>query len=362
MIGSMGILRTLLALSVVLIHTYGQVFVSGQDAVQLFYVISGFLISYVLLEAKSYPDLKLFFLNRYLRLYPIYILVAALVLCTYWIVGGVWYVDISFLRQLPTSADLVLLLSNLFIFGQDWVMFMAADQGHLSFTEDFSKSALPLAKGLLVPQAWTLGLELTFYLVAPFVLTRKNLIVFLLVGSVLLRLYLINIGIGYQDPWVYRFFPTELALFLGGALAHQILLPYYRKVLKEKLQQYSKIITYTLIVFTLIYAQISLDTTFKKILLYSGFIFLLPFIFLFQDQNKVDKWIGELSYPIYINHMLVMFWVAYAAEQLALPVNNIYYPIVVIVFSVLFAIILNMIVQSWVEKIRTTIKAKHTFR
>jgi peptidoglycan/LPS O-acetylase OafA/YrhL len=89
----MGILRTLLALSVVLIHTYGQVFVTGQDAVQLFYVISGFLISYVLIEAKSYPELKFFYLNRYLRLYPIYFLVAGLVLCTYWIIGGIWFIE-----------------------------------------------------------------------------------------------------------------------------------------------------------------------------------------------------------------------------------------------------------------------------
>lgn len=358
----MGILRTLLALSVVLIHTYGQVFVSGQDAVQLFYVISGFLISYVLIEAKSYPKLKFFYLNRYLRLYPIYMLVAVLVLCTYWVVGGIWFIDVSFLKKLPISADLVLFISNTFIFGQDWVMFMAADQGHLSFTADFSKNVLPLSKGLLVPQAWTLGVELTFYLIAPFVLTRKKLLFLLLLVSVLLRLYLIKIGIGYQDPWTYRFFPTELALFLSGALAHQILLPFYKRVLKENIQQYSKIMTYLLIIFTLVYAQINLDATLKKYALFSAYIVLLPFIFLFQDQNKIDKWIGELSYPIYINHMLVMFWVAYAAEKLKLPVNNIYYALAVIVGSVFFAIVLNKIVQSWFEKIRTKIRAKHSFR
>jgi peptidoglycan/LPS O-acetylase OafA/YrhL len=270
--------------------------------------------------------------------------------------------EFGLLKKLPASADLVLLISNAFIFGQDWVMFMAADQGRLSLTSDFSKNVLPLSKGLLIPQAWTLGVELTFYLIAPFVLTKKKLLILLLCASVLLRLYLIKIGIGHQDPWVYRFFPTELALFLSGALAHQILLPFYKRVLKENIHQYSKAMTYLLIFFTLLYAQITLDASIKKYVLFSAYIFLLPFIFLFQDQNKVDKWIGELSYPIYINHMLVMFWVAYAAENLKLPVNNIYYALAVMGGSILLAIFLNKVVQSWFEKIRTKIKAKNSLR
>ena len=75
----MGILRVLLAISVVFIHTHGQVFVGGQEAVQLFYVISGYLISFVLLEVKSYKKIQFFYLNRYLRLYPTYLLVTVLV-------------------------------------------------------------------------------------------------------------------------------------------------------------------------------------------------------------------------------------------------------------------------------------------
>ncbi len=355
----MGILRTFLALSVVWIHTYGQVFVSGQDAVQLFYVISGFLISYVLLEAKSYAKLRYFYLNRYLRLYPIYALVAVLVLCTYWVAGGIWFINLDFLKKLPTSADLILLVSNAIVFGQDWIMFMAADHGHVVFTADFSKNTLPLSKGLLVPQAWTLGVELSFYLIAPFVLTRRNLIYLLLLASVLLRIYLIQMGIGRQDPWIYRFFPTELALFLSGALAHQILLPFYKRILLSRMDSLSTILTYSLIAATLMYSLIHIDLALKKFLLFGAYILLLPFIFIFQDNNKLDKWIGELSYPIYINHMLVMFWVAYAAEKIKLPVNNIYYALTVLIVSVLFAIVLNKLVQSWFETIRMKFRTNY---
>ena len=68
----MGTLRTLLAIAVVLVHSYGFVMVGGRNAVQLFYMISGFLISYVLVERKVYKDTISFYINRYLRLYPIY--------------------------------------------------------------------------------------------------------------------------------------------------------------------------------------------------------------------------------------------------------------------------------------------------
>jgi hypothetical protein len=48
-------------------------------------------------------------------------------------------------------------------------------------------------------------------------------------------MYLIHLGIGTKDPWTYRFFPTELALFLIGALAHQVLRPIYSTAAKPRL-------------------------------------------------------------------------------------------------------------------------------
>jgi len=80
----MGMLRTLLALSVVLDHLGGGTtdwLVGGRLAVQLFYVISGFLISYVLTATDHYRGAPgRFYANRALRLYPVYLAVAALTL------------------------------------------------------------------------------------------------------------------------------------------------------------------------------------------------------------------------------------------------------------------------------------------
>ncbi|MCH6025160.1 hypothetical protein MMA33_24360, partial [Salmonella enterica] len=81
------------------------------------------------------------------------------------------------------------------------------DQGALAFTGSFARSDVPLYQGLLVPQAWTLGVEMSFYLIAPFVLHSPRRLLVLLAASLALRAVLIASGIGLSDPWTYRFFP-----------------------------------------------------------------------------------------------------------------------------------------------------------
>ena len=51
-----------------------------------------------------------------------------------------------------------------------------------------------------MPQAWTLGVEITFYLVAPFVLRSPRRLLALLAASLALRAVLIATGIGLSDP------------------------------------------------------------------------------------------------------------------------------------------------------------------
>jgi len=350
----MGILRTLFAISVVFAHSYGLFFVGGRNAVQLFYIISGFLMSYVLVERKTYSKIKDFYINRYLRLYPIYFSVALLALLSHFIIRGDNFFN-SYM-SVPFSAKILLVCSNVGIFFQDWVMFFGVVNHKLVFLTDFNKSSPPLYQLLIIPQAWTLGLELTFYIIAPFVLLKRNLIYYLLAFSIALRICLICIGLD-GDPWNYRFFPTELTWFLLGSLSHQILLPLYKLKLGKGINNISKAASYFLMFITITYSFILISDNFKTIVLFLIFLLLLPFTFIYQNNNKFDKWVGDLSYPIYIGHMLVLsifvpVLKTYGFENPA--INSIIY----VIISVIFSILLNHYIGNPFEKVRSKFRAK----
>ena len=304
----MGSLRTLLALSVVLSHTGGTFLVGGRNAVQMFYVISGFLISYVLVEVRSYKSVGAFYANRYLRLFPIYAVVAVLTLAAYIAKGEPDFLAVY--AKAPKVADAILALANATLFLQDWVMFLGVREGVLRFVKDFNVSDPQLYRGLLAWQAWTLGVELTFYLVAPFLLRSRRLIYSALGLSVALRLLFVALGFGLIDPWTYRFFPTELALFLCGSLAQQLVLKRYTALSATRLKNVARSATFGMLTLCIFYPILPMSEEVKSMVLLCSFIVLTPATFEFQRTTPWDNWIGKLSYPIYICHMLVL-WIVH---------------------------------------------------
>jgi peptidoglycan/LPS O-acetylase OafA/YrhL len=353
----MGSLRTVFAIAVVFAHTGFYMFVGGENAVQIFYMISGFLISFVLTEVKAYPDKKRFYLNRFLRLYPIYIAVALMTLSGYLL--GLHGADdfLRVYRAAPMAADVLLGISNATLFFQDWVMFSAVADGRLVFSADFRQSAPLLYQGLLVPQAWTLGVELTFYVIAPFVLSRKWLVCALIMGSLMLRALFVFQGFGANDPWSYRFFPTELALFLLGSLSHQHLLPLYRRVLRLRARPICIIGTGVMLAAALTYHLYSVPRGINSVVLFAVFFLLMPLSFMFQSMSRVDKWIGDLSYPIYIGHILVILVLTQFAASLKAQ-HPLQFAWLCVMCSVLFAVLLNRLVGSPIETLRATVRAK----
>jgi peptidoglycan/LPS O-acetylase OafA/YrhL len=353
---AMGMLRTLLALSVVLDHLGGGTtdwLVGGRLAVQLFYVISGFLISYVLTATDHYRGAPgRFYANRALRLYPVYLAVAALTLLAYAGNGGAAFWRVY--EGLPLTATLFLALSNLVILGQDWLMFFGIEHGALAFTGSFAHSDVPLYQGLLVPQAWTLGVELSFYLIAPFVLHSPRRLLALLVASLALRVALVASGIGVSDPWTYRFFPTELALFLAGSLSHQVLLPRWQAWM-ARAPRLPEVGTGLLLLYVLAHFSIGLPHTVRDGLAVLLFAALLPLAFLFQSRHRLDKVIGELSYPIYICHALVILFFDWLLDgtQVRQPAM---FTALVVAGCIGFAALLNTLIADPVERLRRRLR------
>jgi peptidoglycan/LPS O-acetylase OafA/YrhL len=354
----MGLIRTLLAISVVLSHCNLNIFLTGTIPVQLFYMISGFLISYVIVEKKTYSTIKNFYLNRYLKLYPIYLFVAILQLIIFLKDAFLSNKNIEFFNtyyNAPFTADLMLILANFSLFFQDWIMFSGVENNLLVFTTNFSRSDVLLWNGLLVPQAWSIGVELGFYLIAPFILPQQKLLFTLLFLSLGIRIYLTYIGLGSSDPWTYRFFPAELALFLIGSISHQFILPFYRNILsKENIGKYSTIATYFLILIFLIFDLIPIHGLVKHFLIFGIFFVFMPFTFLFQCKRDWDKWIGDLSYPIYIFHMLIIYQMSSVDID-----SHVSKSLLVVTHAIVISIVWIILIQKPVEVLRSKLKYKN---
>jgi len=224
----MGLFRFFLAIQVILTHSNiltGPNLIGGEVEVQSFYMISGFYMALVLNEKYlGKGSYKLFMINRFLRLAP-----------TYWVVLLITIVFLpAFVRlwlnhfgNLHITTQIYLIFTNLFMFGQDIVLLLRFNpaSGMMEFTKN-SKDALPgmpaAWRFLVIAPAWSMGLLFNFYLVALFIVRKKIWFIAALIAmSFALRIYLSHHGYN-RDTWSFRFFPTELAIFLIGALLYKI--------------------------------------------------------------------------------------------------------------------------------------------
>ncbi|MEN9662999.1 MAG: hypothetical protein RL324_1948 [Verrucomicrobiota bacterium] len=299
----MGIIRFFLAFCVVLghagtNHTIGPV-LDSWVAVQGFYIISGFYISMVL--NTSYSSCLVFWTNRLLRLLPVYYAALLLGLWAYQLGNGVsyWH-DFS---QLPLAPLAFMFFNQATLIFQDVTLFTGVQQGHFMFMADGSDSTPILRNLLIIPQAWSLGVEVSFYLVAPFIVRKLPLIGALFLGSLVVRMLLIRVGYS-GDPWSYRFFPNELALFLLGVMAHKLYArhrPHF-----ERKDWLGWVLLVAMVAYIVAWAHIPLGNDARKICFFLLTAASLPYVFALSKDNALDRFIANLSYPIYVSHYALM--------------------------------------------------------
>src|ERR1700759_1640331 len=319
---TLGTLRFLLAVAVVGSHSpYGFQFVEGITAVEGFFVISGFFITLVLCENQAYRDTLKFYLSRYLRLWPMYFVCAvpALFLSSWNLFSfgdqSITYADAF--KQLDVTGKFYVLFSNLTMFFQEWSLFLQANwqTGALSFTSDFNAGSTPIMYKMLwdVP-AWSLSIELVFYLIAPFVVRSPTRVVCFAVASLAIRIFTAQL-FPLRDPWGGRFMPSELCMFGFGSLAyhyHRKLIPWAPLAIRRATMTTAGIAGMCfLIVAIMFHRDLSgLWRPSEALLLYSP-VFLAAVaafvgpVFALTRSSKLDRWLGDLSYPIYLSHVFV---------------------------------------------------------
>lgn len=308
----MGIIRVALALSVLIWHspikTGDYLPLHGSYAVQVFFVISGFYMALILTE--KYHDRRLFYENRLLRLFPLYLAVVVLqfILNLLTHADHAWFTCTQLLN--PVSMFL-LIMSNLTLVGQDLLMFVGInpESGMPFLTANFYKETMPAYEFLLVPQAWTVSLELMFYICAPWLVTfRGRWLVLIMLCSLAVRYSLSRLFGLVIDPWSYRFFPSELVFFAAGIFAYRAyVLICYRQI---KIPTYMGWLLVTGVV-GLVGTSYYLPAIHNRVIPALLIAMLIPFIFMVTKRNRIDRYIGDLSYGIYITHIMVIGLIRY---------------------------------------------------
>jgi peptidoglycan/LPS O-acetylase OafA/YrhL len=225
----------------------------------------------------------------------------------YWIICGLVLIQAVLLPNLreslfsfPAKALIFGAIANSTFLGSDWLMFSQWHNGNLHFG-NFRNSELPLWNMLLVPQSWSIGIEITFYLFAPMICKAKSRTI-AFIGIALLTARFVGLFFGLnQDPWTYRFFPFELPMFLIGILLYR-LRTYRGNSFKISVNKVYPLLIIFYVCFRYLTFRFSLNQFWQMLVL----IILTCIVIMWSEETSKDKKLGDLSYPIYLSHILVM--------------------------------------------------------
>lgn len=326
----MGLFRLALACSVLMEHSkghgfFGLGFLTGRLAVQSFFIISGFYMALVLNEKYLGPGRYWTFLQqRFLRLYPSYIIIIALILAvdgiSSWVTGapfGCYKPWFEYGGKLSTAARVLFVENNLNLLGQDWITLLQIDKatGAVSYFNTPGQPFLSAHFFFVNRPSWTLGVELAFYLFAPFLVCRSIKVqAAFIAASLILRGFvayyldgtpLLTYIEGEGTNWTYIFFPSNLCFFLAGSIGYQF---YKRR--QEWLVAFGKSQWWIFLLFGAFVATYDRlpASRYLWFILIPFVCFMVPMLFAATRKHHLDRLVGELSFPFYLLHLHVLLY------------------------------------------------------
>lgn len=273
----MGTYRLILAGLVLYAHAFGRIygFNPGIVAVISFFVISGYVMSK--LVTKSYStlnDVPRFYLDRAIRLFPQYLFYLALTL--------ILAVTIGFQDPYFGKIGAEYILANALMLPLGYYQF-------------------GLINALYVPPAWSLGLELTFYLVFPFFCLLHQRIKFAVLGLSIIVASLAYFGIINTDLFGYRFLPGTFFIFAAGAsLGTPKAIPSWFAC--------GCAILFFLAFIWLFAVPHLISLPYNKEVMLGGLIGIVA-VSLLERLPRIgwDDYLGNLSYGLFLSHYLFIF-------------------------------------------------------
>lgn len=249
----------------------------GRYGVQIFYIISSFTIMMSLDRLKNMRGgYSVFYLRRAFRILPVwYIAIALMCLYNYFARG--------------TVASIGSVITHLFTL-------------HGLFPQYISD---------IIGQGWSIGIEVIFYLLVPYIVRRfryklDNYVKFIFWN--VLCVWILNI-VGAKicgflvpnmdDTFWYLWFPNQLPAFSVGICL------YISIIRKQRIEDWKKSSKYLIGILILVFLNVSQVLT--QSLIIAVLILILSKFSSRIIVNSLFKYIGKVSYGIYLFHMLIIF-------------------------------------------------------
>ncbi len=284
------------------------VHIIGKRGVHIFFMLSGFLITYLLIQEKlkhQHIAIGKFYLRRILRIWPLYFLTVFIGFYLLPMLFKNW----TFLGSVHYYTDLIEILET----GGDspfyYYMFFVPNLANHFFSPVLGASHL-----------WSIGVEEQFYLIWPLIFLIKNFrLQLLVIGAIALMPFLPKVldripGCAEWADWV-RHFPFYW-MAMGGLGA--FVFHYFQNPLEKMLNRFSSLS------WLLVFLFLGLSLLFKinnYLFGLMGLILILRFSSGYQwlpAKFPILGFLGKISFGLYIYHPVVMF-VVISAFQFYFP-------------------------------------------
>ena len=284
-------------------------------AVSGFFILSGFYMDLVLNEKYlvRHQGIRQFYRARFWRLapafYAVFVLSVLLALTSGTTTFGQWSRPTSEVLEriaaMPLLWQAIAFVANSTSFLTDvllFVWFSPDGAAHLAAGNDAPAGMISGNQLTLMPQTWSLSIELVFYALVPLLARRRWwVLALLIVAGYALRYWLFHInGISRGSyAWSHAFLPAELHFFFIGMLGHR----FYQFALTGA--AWPKPIGFAALGVYLVWFMIWKETTVGANELAHTLLLglMMPFVFAAFGDLKWDRAIGELSYAIFICHI-----------------------------------------------------------
>lgn len=321
-----GLVRFVLATLVVLFHITKFIFI-GHLAVFCFFILSGYWVSlmYENKYSKAKQPLLVFYSSRIFRLLPVYYLVSIFTFVMLFLFDSKSLEGLDF----TSIKGIGFVLANFFLLGYNQLDFQP-----------------------LVP-AWSLDIELQFYLLLPMILLfmkQRNIRILLITVSFFLALYFSFL---LPELFISKTLLTYLVYFLIGI-----------EIYKSKIKFTPKIeFTFNFLFIVILLVHYLVPNLFAVVKMsnssyYEFFNILVSFLLIpllansvLRKSDSTDILLGGMSYVLYLSHWMFIIPYNYYINELT-KTDRILYALAYLFVTFLFSFLVYQYYDMPIDKLR----------